>query len=86
MSFKDGYFFVNELFRCFLLSGYEADHPVPAGPAQPAHHGGPEGLQRPALGLQSSAETSTDGPGEHQQVRPTHTLEEFSFYRVSAGS
>lgn len=28
----------------FLLTGYEADHPVPAGPAQPAVHGGGEGF------------------------------------------
>lgn len=57
---------------CFLLSGYEADHPVPAGPAQLARHGGHEGLHRPALSLQSSAETSTAPPGEHHQVSVRH--------------
>lgn len=49
-------------------SGDEADHPVPAGPAQPADHGGPEGLLRPALCVQISAETRPAAAGEYQQV------------------
>lgn len=61
------------LLLCFLLSGYEAGHADPAGPAQPADNWDPEGLHWSALGLQSSAETSQDPPGEHQQVSHRQT-------------
>lgn len=51
-----------------VFSEHEGHHPVSAGPAHPAVHAGPAGLDPAALGLQSSADSSAAAPGEHQQV------------------
>lgn len=59
---------VSNTASCLLRSGYEGDHPVSPGPAQPADCEGQEEVHWSALGLQRPAEAPAEPQGGHQQV------------------
>lgn len=58
---------------------YEADHSLPAGPAEPAGHGDTEGLRRLARCLEITEQTSSEPSGKRHQVSQTIA----TFLRVS---